>query len=132
MKTNILLVAVAALIFALAWSVRGPHSTQRPDIAPVFDRTGQPIVVTVYLYNTVGEVTAEYARRHGRRPGITVQGFAVWPQWQDTSGAQLSRADQYECEIHSVRPRIIDGEDTTTLGHELLHCLWGNYHQPYQ
>ena len=27
------------------------------------------------------------------------------------------------------RPREVDDDGTLTLGHELLHCLLGNYHR---
>jgi hypothetical protein len=33
------------------------------------------------------------------------------------------------CEIVAVKPRgFDDGEAVKTLGHELLHCLWGPVH----
>jgi hypothetical protein len=36
------------------------------------------------------------------------------------------------CEIYlpnDQRPREVDDEGTLTLGHELLHCMRGNYHR---
>lgn len=32
------------------------------------------------------------------------------------------------CYIHAVRPEKVDDDGTTTVGHEVLHCLWGRYH----
>lgn len=32
------------------------------------------------------------------------------------------------CIIYVFRPRIVDDDRTLTLGHEMLHCLVGNYH----
>lgn len=37
------------------------------------------------------------------------------------------------CEIylrHEHRPREVDDGGTLTLGHELLHCMLGDYHRP--
>ena len=36
------------------------------------------------------------------------------------------------CEIYlpnQQRPRQVDDEGTLSLGHELLHCMYGNYHR---
>ena len=36
------------------------------------------------------------------------------------------------CEIYlpnQQRPREVDDEGTLSLGHELLHCMYGNYHR---
>lgn len=32
------------------------------------------------------------------------------------------------CHIYAVRPRLIDDVWTSTLGHEALHGIWGDYH----
>jgi hypothetical protein len=37
------------------------------------------------------------------------------------------------CEIYlpkELRPRAVDDGGTLTLGHELLHCMLGEYHRP--
>jgi len=42
----------------------------------------------------------------------------------------LVRADgALVCRIWVPRPRNVDDDRTTALGHELAHCLLGNYHQ---
>lgn len=33
------------------------------------------------------------------------------------------------CEVHIIEPQEIDGEHTLTLGHEVLHCVYGLYHE---
>jgi hypothetical protein len=38
----------------------------------------------------------------------------------------------FTCEIYlpaDKRPRLVDDEATLTIGHELLHCLLGDYHR---
>ena len=32
------------------------------------------------------------------------------------------------CDIYTTEPMNIDGERTLTLGHEVLHGVWGGYH----
>jgi hypothetical protein len=33
------------------------------------------------------------------------------------------------CDVHIVRNQSVDGEHTLTLGHEVLHGVFGNYHE---
>lgn len=33
------------------------------------------------------------------------------------------------CEVFVVRPETVDDERTRTLGHEVLHCVLGPYHE---
>ena len=52
------------------------------------------------------------------------QGFSILKTNRET-GART-------CEIYlpsSKRPAEVDDESTLTLGHELLHCMLGNYHR---
>lgn len=35
------------------------------------------------------------------------------------------------CHIHAVRPKVIDDIWSATLGHEVLHGLWGQFHLEY-
>lgn len=35
---------------------------------------------------------------------------------------------EYVCYIFVVRPVTVDDSKSATLGHELLHCLYGDYH----
>lgn len=34
-----------------------------------------------------------------------------------------------KCTIHVVRPNIANYDAERILGHELLHCMYGNYHK---
>lgn len=96
-----------------------------------FDRTQVPVKVTVFFYPNNRAVTTEYRIRHdipSTSPFPGVEGFAVWPEWRDEDGNPVEKPDELECEIHSVMPRSVDDNATMTLGHELLHCLYGSYH----
>jgi hypothetical protein len=87
-----------------------------------FDRTNEELHITVTWYDTQKEVDKAYVEEFGRardKNSINRNGFAVWanpglkPHW---------------CRIYSVKPTRIDDHKTTTLGHELTHCLIGTYH----
>lgn len=41
----------------------------------------------------------------------------------------VKRGDEYICRIVTLKPRDVDDRRTATLGHELLHCLFGEYHE---
>ena len=35
----------------------------------------------------------------------------------------------YWCEIHATRPKRADDEPMDTMGHELAHCVFGQFHE---
>jgi hypothetical protein len=37
--------------------------------------------------------------------------------------------DRNHCEVYAPRPEFVDDAATTVLGHEVLHCIAGKYHQ---
>lgn len=101
-------------------------------IQPTLDRTEYPITVTVYFYNSQADLMGRYRELHNLGPRDEVPklwGFARWPQWQDQSGTAVEQPELFSCDIHSMKPKIVDDTATLTLGHELLHCIWGSYHQ---
>lgn len=122
------LLGVAALIIVVLMSGVTSCSSEREPVQGSIDRTGQPIVVTTYFYDNVREVQAMYAQVHDvprRDIPDGLQGFARWPEWTQAEPENAV----YECEIHTVRPQRVDDRHTLTLGHELLHCIIGTYHQ---
>lgn len=101
-------------------------SSDQPSIQGSIDRVGQEIKVTVYFYDDNTVIRQQYALTNNisyRNTSPDLQGFAIWHEWS-TEPANV----QYECVIHTLRPRRIDDRNTTTLGHEMLHCLYGSYH----
>lgn len=93
--------------FILIFYLLSPHKI---DIQKEFDFESQPITITTYLYRTEQELRVHYP--FPDRPG-KLKGFAT-----------LYPVDM-ECEIHV----LVDHELETTLGHELLHCLYGRWHK---
>lgn len=101
---------------------------QGEHMEPTFDRTGSVVNVTVEIHDTVRQVQDRYRQVHNlpRSHDLTgLQGFAVWYEWP--SGEPENT--EYTCDIHVVQPRRVDDNNTLTLGHELLHCIYGSYHR---
>jgi hypothetical protein len=107
-----------ALTFALI--VNAPVCAERVD--PTHHFTAFRIEVTW------AESSAElerYRRQHGhkRKPGqagrpTRLNGFSV-----------LGKRDgELVCLIYAIMPKQVNDDLTTALGHELLHCLAGTYH----
>lgn len=126
MKYFIFVVLVILLLFGC------DPVEHRESVKKTIDRTELPIEVRVYFYESVEEVTEAYRNIHGIDSNIAVPmlyGFASWPQWYDADSNPVELKDQFWCEIHSIQPINVNDQGTLTLGHEMLHCLYGTYHQ---
>jgi hypothetical protein len=86
-------------------------------------------VRVVVRYVSIGDMV-ELQRRFGANVDLRDirqdyrHGFSILKTNRET-GART-------CEIYlpnDGRPRQVDDEGTMTLGHELLHCMLGNYHR---
>jgi hypothetical protein len=96
-------------------------------IRPTLDVSDMRVVVT---YVTVGELVnlqAKYANAKIDRRDLRQDhrhGFSILRTNRET-GART-------CEIYlpnAQRPKEVDDEATLILGHELLHCMLGDYHR---
>ena len=133
MKMPVLILCALSVVLLLLLS---SCEQQGEKVEPTLDRTGEPVQVTVYFYPSSREVTAMYRRLHNIPRGNPMPehlGFAMWPEWRNGEGEPTDRPpDQsYECEVHTVQPRVVNDNATMTLGHELLHCLYGSYHRDH-
>lgn len=84
-----------------------------PVIKKEFDREGEVLNVTIKTYQ--GERRFKNAVRNYTR---------------GKSGEAVYSPDDNVCEISLVRDLNIkvDEDFTSALGHELMHCLYGDYH----
>jgi hypothetical protein len=94
-------------------------------IRPTIDVNDMRVVVTYLAPRDLANLQARYGvdldRRDLRQDHR--HGFSILKTNRET-GART-------CEIYlpdEKRPSEVDDEATTTLGHELLHCMLGNYH----
>jgi hypothetical protein len=98
----------------------------RESITATLDSNDMRVVVS---YISTGELVKLQARfgAHTDRREIRQDyrhGFSILKTNRET-GART-------CEIYlpnDGRPREVDDDGTLTLGHELLHCMLGNYHR---
>lgn len=121
-----LIKGLAVIVGIIATLVLGSCSPES-NIKPTIDRTEKPIVVTVTFYDDRNEINRIYREILGLPDSAQTPhqwGFAVWKERLD--GLEL--LGPLTCNIHSTRPKMIDDEAIKTLGHELLHCLYGKYH----
>lgn len=120
---------ILGIFFLFGCEPAGVPPEKRIDIK--INRVGQPIKVTVHFYDSTKDLENIYALTHNlTRYGDSgiLMGFAVWKEWFD-NGVRVEFPDKYECVIYSRRPKSIDDKYVTTLGHEMLHCIYGAYHK---
>lgn len=78
---------------------------------------GVPIQVTTHFYDNVRSLGEAYRRLVDPEDEQTREGFAIWYQGEP------------ECQIHTLRVRHQSDETRIeTLGHEMLHCIIGTWH----
>lgn len=95
---------------------------QKTPMQKEHNRTGKPITITVYEYDSYAEVSLALMKfqKELNQP-VTKETSLGWSGWD--------RQEPYECVIHIKPPTKIDDDDTLTLGHEMAHCLYGSYHR---
>jgi len=89
--------------------------TEQTEEKQDFDRTGKDMTIKVFFYDTQGQLDKEF-QNWGDGANPDREGFAVWRD-PDT--------EPFRCEIHTLEP---SADDLEVLGHELYHCLRGNFH----
>ena len=109
------LLALLALVAVMA-------SAQR--IVPTIDFIGVRLEITWVRTNAqIEEVRkgyrAETLQQGNRRVSQRPEGFAVL----------VRRGGELVCRLWVLKPENVDDQRTTALGHELLHCLLGDYHR---
>lgn len=116
------LLTIGLLVFSLT-----SCDSRKEGIEGSIDRVGQEIRTTVTFHENSVDLKLAYAEVHDIKPHEVptgLEGFAVWYEWKN----QEPENAEHECIIHTVEPRRVDDNNTLTLGHEMLHCLYGSYH----
>ncbi|HET7607391.1 MAG TPA: hypothetical protein VFL84_01850 [Gammaproteobacteria bacterium] len=112
-------------IIACAFGV-APKLSGQP-IRPTVEHNDMRLVVS---YVSTGELLNLQAKYGGARPDRHYvrqshrRGFSLLRRHRETGALT--------CEIYlsnEQRPREVDDEATLSLGHELLHCMLGDYHR---
>jgi hypothetical protein len=109
------LIAVLALV-ALAASV------QR--IVPTIDFSAMKLEITWVRTNAqIEEAREEYGAE------IEQEGHLRVPQKAEGFAVLVRRDGDLVCRLWALKPENVDDQRTTALGHELLHCVLGDYHR---
>jgi hypothetical protein len=103
------------------------------NIKPTIDRVGENISVQVIFHDNRASLEEAYRVSNNLASTDPVPeqwGFSVWNMWLDADGNQVDLPGRdYRCTVHSFHPKSIDDQHVRTLGHELLHCVYGSYHR---
>lgn len=91
---------------------------QPREIKQDFDRSGQELHITVIFHDSLEDLNKSYKERFGRDRKDKL-GYAVFANPGNKP---------YWCEIHTTRPKRADDEPMDTMGHELAHCVFGQFH----
>ena len=113
--TKFKMAAIAALSAILLTSC----DPQPRQIKQDFDRSGQELHITVIFHESEKALNDEYIKRFGGDRKEKKLGFAVYANPGNKP---------YWCEIHTTRPKRSDDEPMDTMGHELAHCVFGQFH----
>jgi hypothetical protein len=94
------------------------------DIKPTIDFSEMKLEVTWVRSNA----EIDHARkRYGAE--IEQKGHRRVPQKPEGFAVLVGRDGALVCRLWVLKPGAVDDERTAALGHELLHCLIGNYHR---
>ena len=115
MKTITKVVGTALLSVALLASCDPVDREIKQD----FDRSGEQLRITVIFHDSEASLNKAYTERFGGSRKEKKLGFAVYAN----PGRQ-----PYWCEIHTTRPKVADDQPMDTMGHELAHCVFGQFH----
>jgi len=111
-KFKVVLVALAALFITSC-------DSEPRQIKQDFDRSGEALHITVIFHENEQALNKAYFERFGGNRKEKKLGFAVFANPGNKP---------YWCEIHATRPTRADDEKMDTMGHELAHCVFGQFH----
>lgn len=108
-----------AALAALSTMLLASCDPQPKQIKQDFDRSGQELHITVIFHENEQALNKAYFERFGGNRKEKKLGFAVFANPGNKP---------YWCEIHATRPTRADDEKMDTMGHELAHCVFGQFH----
>jgi len=100
--------------------------------AEVMDRSDGEILevwVKLVLFDTQAELAEKYTEMYPHDPeDHTLQGFSICDRFLKRD--YDVETEFAECTVYQLRPTVVDGEHTVTLGHEVWHGVYGpDYHE---
>lgn len=118
MKLKVLFLVLA---LAFAGTVNAQDAVvveEGPPLVPEFNREQRTMTIRVFVYDTHEQVTE--AKRK-LRPQDRQERLLGWSTWGSTEVGV--------CELHVARADAYMDQEFAIWGHELGHCLYGNFHR---
>lgn len=119
-------------IIALTLLLLAGCGEQPSNIEPKIDRVGQEMTVKVFFYPDSSSLEEAYRKVNNLSERVPVPehwGFAQWNEWRSPDGIYIEPGSpRYWCNIYVIQPKRQEDQHVVTMGHELLHCLYGSYH----
>ena len=91
---------------------------------PTFDRTGEIMSVQIITYDNYADLNRAYYKFNKEKangPKVPEGVRVGWSAWSVSS--------PYQCVMHVKKSQYVDDAETVTWGHELQHCVYGEYHK---
>jgi len=86
------------------------------------------VLITFFWFDTIEEMHEEYVKVFGEKglevedPTRGLEGFSGVEEYMPHNFCHL--------DMYVVRPKSVDDEHVLTIGHEVLHCVYGvDYHR---
>jgi hypothetical protein len=105
-------------VAVVAWSIFFSEMAHAEIVKPTWDK---PMVQIRMHWGSKGTVIQKCSEIGAWGPGVT-------PHVNHPIGCNEFHTDTNTCDIFAERPQEVDDERTRILGHELEHCLLGEYH----
>lgn len=117
MNQNNKIILVTGLLLSLFILLYYLGSTNPPQLVKEVDNEAQSMTVTVYFHDTSRTLTDKFHDLGYELDTANMKGFATL------------LLDTNVCEVHVLRIRHQNDYDRKrTLGHEMLHCIYGRWH----
>lgn len=114
------------IVIAMAVTILGCSARSQTQFGADFDRSNENMQLVVILYDSTEALDKAYFRTKSsrekkvlRRKVGQIKGWAAW-----------TNKPPYKCELHLPRLNDERTQDMfVTWGHELSHCIYGEWHK---
>lgn len=104
-------------------------TTAASQFSPEFDRAEFYTVIKTHetkadLNNAYDDQLKKAGSMVDKKPPKSIKRFRAWSFWtkQEVDGLNY-------CIIHIVKPKSVHSSKEREIGHEMMHCMYGDYHE---
>lgn len=125
MRLNIKYIIAGMLASIATLSSCTDESHYGKQLQQTHDLTDQSFPLTVMVFDTESALNSYLTKNKIRkRDDLDVLGLAAWKAKKNDLSSVSS------CSIYVVRPKgLADSNRFETWGHELVHCVYGSFHE---